>query len=401
MAGPKIAYFDCYSGISGNMVLGALLDCGLELNRLQELLGGLKLPGYQLQVEPARSYGLAGTRVTVLVQEQERHRHLPEIRELIDSSSLPEAVKEKSLAVFAALARAEAAVHGIAEEEVHFHEVGAVDAIVDIVGSVAALFLLGVEEVCCSPLPVGSGMVRCAHGLLPLPAPATLELLKSRRVPVYGRETQAELVTPTGAALATALAREFGPLPEMAVEAVGYGAGSADLGYPNFLRVILGRASRELPLYEERVQVLEANIDDLNPEILGYLMEQLLEAGALDAYFVPIQMKKNRPAVKLTVLSPLHLLPDLAKLVFRESSTLGVRVAEMRKIMRARRHEAVETPWGPVRVKYVPPREGEPLLDFAPEYEDCLKAARLSGLPLKEVYRLVEHLFRRQVKGEE
>jgi len=292
-------------------------------------------------------------------------------------------------------------VHGIPVERVHFHEVGAVDAIVDIVGGAAALHLLGVEAVYCSPLPLGRGMVQCAHGLLPLPAPAVVELCKGHRVPVYGRETELELVTPTGAAFVATLAQGYGPPPGMFVEKIGYGAGKKDPGYPNYLRVMVGTGTAAAPLPEERLQVIEANIDDLNPEIFGYLMEKLLEGGALDVYFTPIQMKKNRPAVKLAVLAPGHGLNALLETIFNETSTLGVRVFEGRKIMRTRAVEVMQTPWGPVRVKLVPaaaPERDLPL-HFAPEFEDCQAVARRTGLPLKEIYREVEFLFRRQFRN--
>jgi len=254
--------------------------------------------------------------------------------------------------------------------------------------------LLAIDQVFCSPLPLGRGMVRTAHGLLPLPAPAALELLKRRWVPVYGVETELELVTPTGAALATTLAVSFGSPPPMgAVVAVGYGAGKADPGYPNYLRVFLGRNQTADAAYEEPVQVIEVNIDDLNPEIYGYLMEKLLHEGALDVYFSPVQMKKNRPAVKVSVLAPVHKFDLLLQTVFQETSTLGVRVFQGRKIMRPRTVESVETPWGPVRVKVVPSPDGSLPRQFALEYEDCLAIARRTGLPLKEIYRRVEHLF--------
>jgi pyridinium-3,5-bisthiocarboxylic acid mononucleotide nickel chelatase len=393
--GGKAIYFDCYSGVSGDMTLGALLDCGVALEDLNRLLAGLALPGYRLQAETVTRYGLAGTRLTVLLDRADtHHRHLSGIVRLIRESSLPEPVREQSAAVFENLAAAEAAVHGIPVEQVHFHEVGAVDAIVDIVGSAAALYLLGVGAVYCSSLPYARGMVRAAHGLLPLPAPATLELIKRRRAPVYGRETEFELVTPTGAAIVTTLAEGFGPPPPMNVEAVGYGAGSLDPGYPNFLRVMLGTRAPGVPAYEERVQLIEANIDDLNPEIYGYLMEKLLAGGAMDVFLTPIQMKKNRPAIKLTVLAAPSKLQPLLEMIFHETSTLGVRTFEGCKIMRPRAFETVQTEWGPVRVKLVPVAGQAMPVHFAPEYEDCLAIARRTGVPLKEVYRQVEYLFR-------
>lgn len=400
----KLLYFDCYSGISGDMILAALLDSGVQLKSFLELLGGLRLGGYRLKAEKVIRYGICGTNVEVQLDSSDRvHRHLPQITALIGDSALPGPVKDKSIAVFKNLAGAEAAVHGISVDKVHFHEVGAVDAIVDIVGCVVLLHLLSVDKVCCSPLPLGRGMVQAAHGTLPLPAPATLELLKRHRVPVYGRNTEMELVTPTGAALLTTLAGTFGPPPAFTLQDVGYGAGKLDPGYPNFLRVFIGAVEDDPPvdnvnLLEDQVWLIEANIDDLNPEIYGYLMERLFEEGALDVYFTPIQMKKNRPAVKLAVLASPEKFTFLTEIVFRETSTLGLRVTEARKIMKRREVETVDTQWGPVRVKLVPPAPGEQLQHYAPEHEDCLAIARRTGLPLKEVYRLVESRFR-QTRG--
>ncbi len=398
----RLAYFDCYSGISGDMILGALVDAGLELPRLQGLLDSLALPGWRLEARPVTLYGLRGTRVTVETGPQLcPHRRLADILCLLERSSLPEAVREKSAAVFRRLAEAEGTVHGISPDEVHFHEVGAVDAIVDVVGSAGGLHLLGVERVYSSPLPLSRGMARCAHGVIPLPAPAVLELLRLGQVPVCGSAVTGELVTPTGVAVLTVLAEVFGPLPSsLVVERAGYGAGTMDPGYPNFLRLIVGQTAEKALRFEEEAYLVEANIDDLSPEIYGYLMDLLFEAGAHDVFFTPIQMKKNRPAVKLSVLAPPDRLAELADLLFRETSTLGVRVAGMRKLVRPRRLIPVETPWGTVRVKAVPVAPGAvktvPLLHYAPEYEDCIVVARQSGLPLKEIYRQVEQLFRQQ-----
>lgn len=406
ICGNKVAYFDCFSGISGDMILGALLDCGLELTQLQELLSGLKLPGYRLEAEKVSRYGLTGTDVRVVLdQAATRQRHLPEIQELIRQSALPAPVKERSGAVFESLAAAEAAVHGISINEVHFHEVGAVDAIVDIVGSVAGLHLLRIGQLYCSPLPVGGGTVSSAHGLLPLPAPAVLELFRRRRVPVYGRETRHELVTPTGAAIVTTLAAAFGPPPSFDFEAVGYGSGKLDPGYANYLRIFTGSGAGPSVFNQEPLQIIEANIDDLNPEIYGYLMELLFTGGAWDVFYTPVQMKKNRPAVKLTVLAPPQRFNRLVEIVFQETSTMGLRVLSAQKFIRQRTTEIVETEWGPVRVKLVPAETGgEGPLQYAVEYEDCAAIARRTGIPLKEIYRRAELYFRmkrRQASPEE
>ena len=393
----RIIYFDCYSGISGDMALGALLDTGVKLEDLKELLGCLKLDGYQLEAEEIRRGGLAGTRAMVKLDEKDpAARHLSDILALIDNSDLPLPVRENSSAVFNCLAEAEAAVHGIPINKVHFHEVGAVDAIVDIVGTAAALYLLQVDSIYCSPLPAGRGEVQSAHGKLPLPAPATLELLAKRRVPIKGSDVDFELVTPTGAAIVTTLADSFGPLPEFNIEKVGYGAGSIDPGYPNYLRILLGFSALSQTLYEEEAVLIETNIDDQNPEYFSYLMEELFSAGAFDVCYTPIQMKKNRPAIQLTVLSPLEKAKQLKDLILYETSTLGLRYSAVRKLMRPRETSTVQTEWGPIRIKSSPASGQETLLHFAPEYEDCRNIARISGLPLKEIYRRAELLFRNQ-----
>ncbi|NMA92554.1 MAG: nickel pincer cofactor biosynthesis protein LarC [Firmicutes bacterium] len=397
-SGTKIAYFDCYSGISGDMALGGLLDCGLELSMLQDFLSGLKLDGYHLSRKQVKLYGLTGTKLTVNTTGPEPpSRHLADIEKLIEQSSLPAPVREKSLRVFNHLARAEAAVHGVSVQRVHFHEVGAVDAIVDIVGTVSALHLLGIEQLFCSPLPLSSGMTDSSHGRIPLPAPATLELLRHRRAPLYGCPVEVELVTPTGAALITALADGFGPPPPFKLEQVGYGAGEFDPGYPNFLRVLMGRRPVKGGALEQQIKQVEANIDDLNPEIYGYLMEQLFRAGALDVYFSPIQMKKNRPAVKLTVLTLPTALQGVIQIIFDETSTLGLRVTAATKIMRPRETITVNTRWGPVKIKLTTARPGHlESVHFAPEYEDCREIALRAGVPLKEVYREVELLYQQR-----
>ncbi len=393
--GEKIAYFDCYSGISGDMALGALLDCGLPLAQLQDLLSGLKLTGYRLSAAPVKLYGLTGTDLVVEAAGPEpESRCLADIEKIIAGSELPAPVREKSTLVFQNLARAEAAVHGVSVQQVHFHEVGAVDAIVDIVGTVSALHLLGIQRIFSSPLPLSAGMTRSSHGLIPLPAPAALELLCRRQAPVYGRQVEMELVTPTGAALATTLAEQFGEPPPFIAEKVGYGAGKHDPGYPNFLRVIIGTLPDRNSTVEQQISRIEANIDDLNPEIYGYLMEKLFEAGAHDVFFSPIQMKKNRPAVMLTVLIPPAALGSITRIIFDETSTLGLRVSGLKKIARRRETVTVDTRWGPVKIKLANPQAGiSASSQFSPEFEDCRAIARRTGVPLKEVYREAERLF--------
>ncbi|OPL14645.1 MAG: hypothetical protein AVO34_05770 [Firmicutes bacterium ML8_F2] len=394
----QILYFDCFSGVSGDMILGAALDLGLGLPELREMLSSLALSGWRLDSEKVSRGGIAGTRAIVYVDEANPpQRNLPAILALLKEADLPDAIYERSTAVFNRLAKAESAVHNIPVEKVHFHEVGAVDAIIDIVGASTAMYLLNIDEIYCSPLPAGRGTVKAAHGILPLPSPATLEILAGRGAPIEGKETDFEMVTPTGAAVVTTFAKSFGPLPSFNIEAVGYGAGSYDPGSPNFLRLIKGRCLA-FNTFEEDVDVIESNIDDLSPEVFGYLMERLFAAGALDVYFTPIQMKKNRPAVKLTVLGSPAQRQKLQAIIFTETTTLGLRLATVRKIMLPRETKVVESRWGPIRIKYSAEAKGAPVSHFAPEYEDCCKIATLSGLPLLEVYRLAEHLFHNSIR---
>ncbi|HDN80528.1 MAG TPA: nickel pincer cofactor biosynthesis protein LarC [Chloroflexi bacterium] len=380
----KIAYFDCFSGISGNMVLGALLDLGLELGALKEALAGLEVSGYEIEARKVLKRHIAGTLVDVKVQEEGVERHLDDILEIIEKSALPEDVKETCGRIFTRLAEAEARVHRVDIKDIHFHEVGGIDAIVDVVGSVVGLKLLGIEEVYSSPLHLGRGFVECAHGKLPVPAPATLELVKG--VPVYGRDIEAELVTPTGAAIITTLARGFGPSPAMEIEAIGYGAGHKDLPIPNLLRVSIGRTRRpEEGGYEEDVViVVEANIDDMNPELYEHVMDKLFEKGALDVFLTPIQMKKNRPAVKLSAIVREADLSGVLDAFFDETTTLGVRLYEVRRKKLSREATVVETKYGKISVKVG--KLGSIVKNISPEYEDCRRIASQLGIPLKEVY---------------
>jgi uncharacterized protein (TIGR00299 family) protein len=376
-----IAYFDCYSGISGDMALGALVDAGLDAEELRRALAALPFEGYRLEVAPLVGRGISGTRLTVTLEEGTRpHRHLADVEALIAGAGLPAEVRARARAVFRRLAEAEARVHGEPVEQVHFHEVGAVDAIVDVVGTVWGLDRLGVETLYVSPLPTGSGKVRAAHGLIPVPAPATLELARRAGAPLVPSTAETELTTPTGAALATTLGtfRQ----PPMVVERVGYGFGRKELPWANALRLWIGQPVGSTARQDE-VSLLEANLDDTTPELLGAAMERLFAAGALDVYFTPIQMKKNRPATTLAVLCPVELEPSLAALVLAETSSLGVRVQRMRRYKAERWSSTVETPWGRVRVK-VKSLDGR--LSAAPEYDDCLRLAREQGVPLPEVY---------------
>jgi len=378
----KIAYLDCFSGISGDMFLGALLDAGLSLDRLEEGLSSLSLDGYRLEVKRDARHHILGTRFSVTVAETAHaHRDLSLIRHLIEQSTLPKTVKEGSVRVFESLARVEGAIHGRPAEEVHFHEVGAVDSIIDIVGTLYALDCLDVEKIYASSLPVGSGFTQSAHGTLPVPAPATLALLKG--IPLVDGGARHELVTPTGAALVRHLAASFGPMPPMIVDAIGYGAGARDLpDRPNLLRALIGRDTAQGTT--DTVVVLETAVDDANPEWLGFLMERLLSAGALDVAFLPIQMKKGRPGIQIQVIArPEHADP-LMVIVMAETTTLGIRFRYSQRKVRQRSVGEVDTPWGRIRVKTVMRDDGPPIL--SPEYEACREIALTHHIPLREVY---------------
>jgi uncharacterized protein (TIGR00299 family) protein len=379
-----IAYFDCFSGISGNMILGALLDAGLELERLEAELARLSISGYTLKVETVKRQGLRSTHVEVEVSEQGVERHLRHIEEIIQGSSLPEEVRQRGLTIFRRLAQAEAKVHGAPVESIHFHEVGAMDAIVDVMGAAIGLWLLGVDKVYASPVHVGRGMVECTHGTLPVPAPATLELLQG--VPIYGRGVDAELVTPTGAAILTTVSESFGDTPLMCVKQIGYGAGTRELPIPNLLRLSIGETGEETKGYEEDTATLiETNIDDMNPQWYEHVTARLFEAGALDVFLTPIQMKRGRPAVQLSVLVAEEHVADALSILFAETTTIGVRAHPMRRWKLKREIVSVETPYGPISVKVA--RRGETVLNVAPEHRDCQRIATERGIPIKEVYQ--------------
>ena len=384
----KIAYFDCFSGVSGDMALGALLACGADEAAFRSALAGLAVPGYELKIERVTRGGLAATDVDVVLREQEQGhgRHLSDIAALLERSTLSETVRQKALAVFGRLADAEAKIHGTSRDEIHFHEVGAVDAIVDIVGVCLLLQMLGIERVALSALPCGHGTITCAHGVLPVPAPATLELLAG--FPVYPVDIRGELVTPTGAALLTTLAGSdaAGPMPAMRVLTSGFGAGKKqfDPNRPNLLRVVVGETEESMDGTPQTVSVLETNLDDQNPEGFDLLMERLFAAGALDVFFAPIQMKKNRPATLVTVLCSPEKTEDLAIILFREAGTFGIRIREQKRLTLTRSWETAATKYGPIQVK-VGAWQGEEMT-ASPEYEDCKRAALEHGVPLRRVY---------------
>ncbi|MGD8451426.1 MAG: nickel pincer cofactor biosynthesis protein LarC [Phycisphaerae bacterium] len=380
----RIAYFDCFSGAAGDMIVAALIDAGCPLGFLQDAVAGLKLPGVALSTEQVRRGSIAATRVRVdvLPEAQTKHRHLPDIVQRIEAAGLPAAVAQRAVQVFRRLAEAEAAVHGISEDKVHFHEVGAADAMVDVVAACAGLAQLGVQRVHCSPIPTGTGTVHCAHGELPVPAPATALLL--RGVPLAACDEPAELTTPTGAAVLTTFAESYGVLPAMRLERIGHGAGTREGGRrPNFLRVLIGDAETPADTAEDVIVVLEAQVDDATGQTLAHAAERLLAGGALDAHIVPIIMKKGRPGQILTVLCRPPDADRLEAVLFGETTTFGVRRHECRRRELARGHETVATAYGPIRVKVG--RLAGTLVQAWPEYEDCAAAAREHETALRTV----------------
>jgi uncharacterized protein (TIGR00299 family) protein len=383
----RILYFDCFAGISGDMTVAALLELGVPLDLLEERLAALPLssPGYRLSVGKVVRHGITATRFHVQVAEHQPHRHYGDIAAMIEESSLPSGAKERAQRIFLRLAEAEARVHGVEIGQVHFHEVGGVDSIVDIVGTAICLDYLGIHKVYAAPLPYGSGSVETAHGRLPVPAPATAELLQG--MPVHFECGPGERVTPTGAAILAALADGFGNPPAMRVATVGCGAGGMDFAdLPNILRLVLGEAVS--PAERDEIMVIETHIDDMNPELLGFLMERLFAHGALDVAFSPLQMKKNRPGVKLTVLSSPAALNELARLVLTESTAGGVRYYPVERMMLERFLEERETSLGRVRVKVF--NDNGKALRVVPEFEECRRIADEQGIPLLEVYRVIE-----------
>ena len=411
----RIAYLDCFSGISGDMFLGALVDAGVAPTIFEQAVEALGI-GASLEISRVNRSGISATKVDVIIDgakdtprsdeptarehshshthdhahhhhahhEHQHGRGLVEIREIIRKTSLNASAKRSTIAIFEKLGEAEAKIHNIPIEQIHFHEVGAVDALVDITCAAVGVEALGVDEIICSPLNVGGGTVTCAHGTFPVPVPATVELLKG--VPVYSSGLQAELVTPTGAAIIRTLATRFASFPEMTIEKAGYGAGTRDFpAHANVLRITIGEAASKLAANtsQEIISVLEANIDDLNPQVFGYVMDRLLEAGALDIFGTPVQMKKNRPGNLLTVLAKPGDADKLTQIIFAETTTLGVRRREEKRQVLARKWQTVPTRFGDVRIK-IASLNGT-VTSYAPEYEDCRRIAAEHRVPLKLV----------------
>jgi pyridinium-3,5-bisthiocarboxylic acid mononucleotide nickel chelatase len=379
----KLAYFDCFSGISGDMTLGALLDAGCDLQLLRDELRALQVPGWELSAEKVWKNGMAATCARVKTDDQQRHRSLNAILEILKNSPLQPPVRDRATAIFQKLGEAEARVHDVPLEKIHFHEVGAVDAIVDIVGACIGFNALGIDEFACSPLNVGGGTAQMAHGVVPVPAPATANLLQGK--PTYSNGVQRELVTPTGAAIVATLCDSFGPQPPMSVSAIGYGAGTADIeGQPNVLRLMIGDAAEKaVPGYDQEITVIEANLDDMNPQIYGYFQEKALAAGALDVFTTPVQMKKNRPGTLLTVLCRPADVQALMSLIFAETTTFGVRTYSAQRRVLPRESVKVDTKFGEVRVKLS--RVNGHVLHVTPEYDDCRKLAEEKKVPLQRV----------------
>jgi uncharacterized protein (TIGR00299 family) protein len=384
--GMKIAYFDCIAGASGDMILGALLDVGLPIEALRARLGDLDLVDFEVNASRVVKNGFSATKVDVIVTHAVPERHLAEIVSIIKKSRLPADLQEKAISIFDRLARTEAAIHGLPLDQVHLHELGGVDTIVDVVGALIGLDALGIQKVYASPLPLGRGFVTGAHGQIPLPAPATLALLQG--IPVVGSPIEKELVTPTGAVLLSSLAASFGQIPPMTLQATGYGSGGWDLPIPNLLRLLVGEQVVPSQATTETLVLLATNIDDLNPQVYDFVMARLFAAGALDVTLSPLQMKKNRPAVQLQVLCQPSQADPLSAIIFSETSTLGIRKQFVERQALHRSIHVVETSYGPVRVKTAQIAADQ--VKATPEYDDCRRLAETHGVPLREVYQAAE-----------
>jgi len=399
----RIAYFDCFSGISGDMVLGALVDAGVELREIEAGLRGLGLENWSIAASKVQRGAISATQVRVEAREEHHHRGLAVILKRIEQAHLAPRAAARAKKIFERLAAAEAKVHNMEVEKVHFHEVGAADSIVDVVGSAIGFDVLGIDEFACSRFDVGGGQVRTAHGVLPVPAPATAELL--RGAPAYSSGIERELVTPTGAAIATTLATHYEEIPPMTLRTIGYGAGSADLKEKaNVLRLLIGDAdstdaaeSKADGRWDSPVTVIETNVDDMSPQIYGYFAERALAAGALDVFSTPAQMKKNRPGQLVTLLSDPKNVARLMDLIFAETTTIGVRTYDVRRKTLQREFVPVETPLGSVRMKVS--RMNGTILNATPEYEDCLKIAAERGVPLKQVMAAASFEFEAKRQG--
>jgi uncharacterized protein (TIGR00299 family) protein len=381
----KIAYFDCFSGASGDMILGAMLDAGLPLEHLKQELAKLGLSHYDVRKAAVVKNGISGSQALVGVEHDHHHhhhRHLADITAIIDKSALAPAIKKDSVRIFRRLAEAEAKVHNTSPEDIHFHEVGAMDAIIDVVGGVIGIHALEIDTIICSPLHVGSGTVECAHGTLPVPAPATAELIRGK--PAYATGVQGELLTPTGAAILTTLASDFGSLPPMTIAHIGYGAGTADRSIANMLRVFIGSTLQpDTTFAVDQTATIETTIDDMNPQIYGHIIEKVLQMGALDIFCMPVQMKKNRCGTLVTILCRPEMVTPLSDFLFRETTTIGLRWRLDNRFTLQREFTTVETRFGAISCKTA--THGTEVINVKPEYEDCRRVAIEQGVPLKTV----------------
>ena len=403
----RALHFDCFAGVSGDMIIGALIDLGIDPEFLNAQLSSLGLAEYELKSERVKRSQIAAVKFTAEVNESRQPaRTLADIREIINRSDLSEQVKVRSVQVFERLAEAEARVHATTREQVHFHEVGAVDSIIDTVGAMIGFEMLAIERFFSSPLRLGHGSVQTRHGLMPVPAPATAELL--RGIPVYAGEIEGEFVTPTGAAIVTSVCESFGPMPRMQIVSAGYGAGSRDpKGFPNALRIVMGDVTHaqaksndttfDQPAFEyETVMVIETNIDDMNPQAYGFVMDRAFALGALDVFMTAAQMKKARPGVLLTVLCDREATDSIIEMLLAETTTLGVRYTEAKRRVLDRAVETVETEYGRVRIKVA--RAGDRTLHFLPEYDDCERLALKTGTPVLEVQAAATARYRERMK---
>lgn len=425
----RVLYFDCFSGISGDMALGALLDLGLDKDVFLNELKKLNVTGYSIDIKEVVRNGISGTDVTVILDEDcqtenhdclhEQHsshlhshtnhdnghekshlhshsqpeRNLNDIENIINMSDLKPRVKAMSTKIFREIARAEAKVHGKDINEIHFHEVGAIDSIVDIVGTCICIDMLGIERVYASELHDGKGFVKCAHGMLPVPVPAVMEMLCESNIPLISENVPFELVTPTGMAILKMTCSSFGKMPPLSIERTGYGMGKRETGRFNALRAVVGSLYEQDTIPNDEISILETNIDNMSPEILGYTMEKLLDSGALDVYYTPIYMKKNRPSVMLTVLAKCEDEEKFSDIILKETSTLGIRISHSLRYCMDRKLIKVDTQYGEVRVKVA---SNKHIFKYAPEYEDCKSIAIKSGLPIKKVYELVNEKYKQE-----
>lgn len=380
----EIAYFDCFSGISGDMILGSLIDLGLDIEYLKNEFKKINISGYEINAEKIKKRDISCIKVNITVKDKQKHRSLKEINALIDKSELNPEVKKKSKDIFLKLAKAESKVHNIDIDKIHFHEIGAIDSILDIIGAVIGLDKLNLKKIYCSTIPVGRGFVKSAHGKLPIPAPATSELLKG--IPTYSTKVEGELVTPTGAAIISSLTESFGEMPLIQIEKIGYGAGKSDFDHPNLLRIFVGES---LENYDtDVVNVIEVNIDDMNPEYYEVVFEKLLKNGALDVYLTNIQMKKNRPGIKLSIITPLEITNQLTDIIFNETTTFGIRIYKTHRKKLFVEKVKVKTKYGEITIKIGKTKDEIKLI--SPEYEDCKKLAQENNVSLKEIYELAK-----------